>query len=112
MFWRPVNSGWKPEPSSRIEAILPLTGNAPAVGAVMPARILSSVLLPAPFSPMSASPSPRGREKVTSVQGVELPVAAAAGDQLQQPVPGRRVGPVGLGQPLGLDGDVAHRSRF
>ena len=67
MFWRPVNSGWKPEPSSRIEAILPLTRNPPAVGDVMPARIFSSVLLPAPFSPISASPSPRGSAKLTSV---------------------------------------------
>ncbi len=66
MFCRPVNSGWKPEPSSRMEATLPRTANEPEVGAVMPARILSSVLLPAPFSPMSASPSPRGRENVTS----------------------------------------------
>src|SRR5947199_157072 len=32
MFWRPVNSGWNPEPSSRIEAILPLTRKAPGVG--------------------------------------------------------------------------------
>ncbi len=66
MFWRPVNSGWNPEPSSRIEAILPLTRKAPDVGAVMPARIFNSVLLPAPFSPISASPSPRGSAKLTS----------------------------------------------
>ena len=64
-FCRPVNSGWKPEPSSRIEATFPRTANEPAVGAVMPARILSSVLLPAPFSPMRARPSPRGSAKVT-----------------------------------------------
>ncbi len=66
MFWRPVNSGWNPEPSSRMEATLPRTSALPAVGAVMPARILSRVLLPAPFSPMSASPSPLGRWNVTS----------------------------------------------
>ena len=33
-------------------------GQEPEVGAVMPARILSSVLLPAPFSPTRASTSP------------------------------------------------------
>ncbi len=66
MFWRPVNSGWNPDPSSRMEAILPPTAKAPAEGAVMPARIFSSVLLPAPFSPISASPSPRGNAKLTS----------------------------------------------
>ena len=68
MFCRPVKSGWKPEPSSRIDAILPCTRNEPEVGAVTPARIFSKVLLPAPFSPTTASPSPGGMVKPTPLR--------------------------------------------
>jgi len=58
-FWRPVKAGWKPEPSSRIAAIRPCTSISPAVGRVTPATSFSRVLLPAPFSPMIATASPR-----------------------------------------------------
>ena len=38
----------------------------PPVGCVVPARILSSVLLPAPFAPMMPTASPAATSKLTS----------------------------------------------
>ena len=53
-----VNSGLKPEPSSSRAETRPLTSAEPAVGCRIPATICSSVLLPAPFSPMTQKVSP------------------------------------------------------
>ena len=66
MFSRPVNSGWKPMPSSSSEATLPRTVTAPAVGEVTPESSLSRVLLPAPFSPTIPRLSPWRSSKLTS----------------------------------------------
>ena len=66
MFWRPLNSGWKPEPSSRIAATRPRTSSRPVVGVATPATSLSSVDLPAPFSPTIARLSPAGSSKETA----------------------------------------------
>ena len=55
---RPVSSGWKDDPSSRMEAIRPAMFTDPEVAAVVPARILKSVLLPDPFSPMTPRTAP------------------------------------------------------
>ncbi len=64
MFWRPVKSGWNPEPSSRMAATRPWTSMRPVVGRATPATSLSSVDLPAPFSPTSARLSPGGSSKL------------------------------------------------
>ena len=54
MFSRPVRSWSKPAPSvSRLE-IRPSTSTEPADGVMIPASTWSSVLLPAPFGPMTA----------------------------------------------------------
>ncbi len=65
-FSRPVNSGWKPMPSSRIEATVPERSTLPEVARVVPATIFRSVDFPAPFSPMSPRARPRGSVKETS----------------------------------------------
>ena len=44
----------------------------PLVGAVMPARILSNVLLPAPLRPMTPTDAPRGTSKVTFFKAQKL----------------------------------------
>ena len=66
MFSRPENSGWKPAPSSRREAIRPRVMISPEVGWVMPVSSLSSVLFPAPFSPMIPTVEPCGMSRYTS----------------------------------------------
>src|SRR5271154_6559512 len=65
-FSRPVKSGWKPMPSSRMEATVPRRSTVPDVARVVPATILSSVDLPAPFSPMSPRACPRDSSNETS----------------------------------------------
>ena len=55
---RPENSGWKPVPSSRIDAIVPCVSSLPELGLVTPQSNLSSVLLPAPFCPTIPMVSP------------------------------------------------------
>ncbi len=57
-FWRPLKSGWKPIPSSSNAATRPPSCTCPSVGWVVPVRILSSVLFPAPFRPMMPTDSP------------------------------------------------------
>ena len=52
MFSRPVNSGWKPDPTSISAARRPSSVIVPSVGAVMRESSLSNVLLPAPLWPM------------------------------------------------------------
>jgi hypothetical protein len=58
--------GWKPMPSSRIEATVPCSSIEPECGLVVPATIFRSVDFPAPFSPISPSAPPRGSSKETS----------------------------------------------
>ena len=48
----PVNSGWEPEPNSRIAETLPFASDEPSVGSSTPAWMLRSVLFPEPFWPM------------------------------------------------------------
>ena len=48
-FSRPVNSGWKPTPSSSSPATRPLIATVPVSGVETPSTIFSSVLLPAPL---------------------------------------------------------------
>ena len=57
-FSRPVKSGWKPAPSSSIEATVPPISTVPDWGGMIPASTLSSVLLPEPFWPTIATASP------------------------------------------------------
>ena len=65
-FSRPVNSGWNPAPISMRAPSLPRATKLPVVGTVTWDRILSRVLLPAPFLPTNPSTSPFSRAKVTS----------------------------------------------
>ena len=66
MFSRPVSSGWNPVPTSSKLATRPASSIRPEVGEVMRARILSSVLFPAPFLPMTPMTSPCSTLKLTS----------------------------------------------
>ena len=66
MLSRPERSASKPAPSvSRLET-WPTTSTAPSFGWMMPARTWSSVLLPAPFGPMTARLSPWTTRNETS----------------------------------------------
>ena len=67
MFSRPVRSWSKPAPSVSSDEIWPRTSIAPADGVMIPASTWSSVVLPAPFGPMTASDSPCTTSKVTSL---------------------------------------------
>ena len=58
MFSRPVNSSWKPVPTSSRAASRPLVRMLPDVGYVILDKILSRVLLPAPLRPMIPTISP------------------------------------------------------
>ena len=53
-------------PTSRSEPTRPLISAYPPVGSVMRDRILSSVLLPAPFRPITPMTSPRLTSNETS----------------------------------------------
>src|SRR3954466_1862944 len=66
MFSRPVSSGWNPVPTSSRAATRPRVRDTPSVGAVILARILSTVLFPAPLAPTMPSDSPSASEKLTS----------------------------------------------
>ena len=66
MFWRPVNSGLNPLPSSSRAATRSGRSTRPALGWSTPARICKSVLLPAPFRPMMPNDSPAITSKLTS----------------------------------------------
>src|SRR4051812_6354378 len=63
---RPLSSGWKPVPTSRIELTRPAISAYPSVGSVMRARIERSVDFPAPFGPITPSTSPRPTSNDTS----------------------------------------------
>lgn len=58
IFSRPVNSGWKPVPTSNKLAMRPFTFICPVVGSVTRESNLSKVDLPAPFLPIIPSISP------------------------------------------------------
>ncbi len=58
MFSRPVNSGWKPVPTSSRLPTRPRMTTRPSVGGVIWERIFNSVLLPAPLRPMTPIASP------------------------------------------------------
>src|SRR4029453_4138382 len=66
MFSRPVNSGWKPAPSSIRADTRPRTETWPVVGLRMPPRTLSSVDLPEPLEPTMPTIRPRPRSRLTS----------------------------------------------
>src|SRR5215831_5745282 len=65
-FSRPVNSGWKPAPSSISETTCPPTRTTPLVGHVTRETSLRSVVLPAPLRPMMPNPAPTGISSDTS----------------------------------------------
>ena len=65
-FSRPLSSGFNPVPSSSRLSTRPCTSNVPVVGYIAPLRILSSVLLPEPLTPMTPSDSPRRTVSETS----------------------------------------------
>ena len=60
MFSRPVSSGWKPVPTSSSAPTRPRVRETPEVGYVIRASILRSVVLPAPFGPMTPTTSSFG----------------------------------------------------
>ncbi len=53
-----MKSGWNPAPSSSIAATVPPSSTVPALGGMIPARSLSSVLLPDPLRPTMPIASP------------------------------------------------------
>ena len=98
---RPVSSGWNPVPTSRRDAIRPWTSSRPEVGAVILERILSSVDLPAPLPPISASTSPSRTSNETS-QGPMFAPAGAAGT-LWSRLPSKKFVPPFLPQHAAVD---------
>ena len=64
-FSRPLSSGWNPAPSSSSAEMRPSTVTPPFSGTRIPARHLSSVLLPEPFDPMTPNVDPVGTSKST-----------------------------------------------
>ncbi len=71
-FSRPEISGWKPAPSSMSAETRPSTRRSPRVGLVMPARSLSIVDLPEPFSPITPNVVPLGTSKDTPSSAVKV----------------------------------------
>ena len=65
MLSRPVSSLSKPAPRVSRPDTWPSTSTAPSDGRMIPARTWSSVLLPAPLGPMTASDSPRWTRRST-----------------------------------------------
>src|SRR5687768_10554773 len=81
MFSRPVRIGLKPAPSAMSAPVLPLSSMRPLSGLVSPFSIFSSVVLPAPFRPMTPRHSPRASSTETlssaqnsSARSVSLPL--------------------------------------
>ncbi len=66
IFSLPVNSGWKPVPTSNKLAILPLALITPVVGFVTLDKSLSKVDFPAPFLPIIPNTSPSLTSKLMS----------------------------------------------
>ena len=66
MFSRPLSSGSMPVPSSISASLRPRNRTTPRSGLSNPYRIFSSVLLPAPLRPTTASDSPRRSSNDTS----------------------------------------------
>ena len=77
MFSRPVNSGWKPVPTSSRLPTRPFSSTRPFVGSVIRDRIFSSVLLPAPLRPMIPTTSPGCTSKDTSSSAQKSSVPAS-----------------------------------
>ena len=71
-FSRPVISGWKPAPSSMSADTRPSMARLPRVGFVIPARSLSVVDLPDPFSPMTPKVQPLGTSNDTESSAVKV----------------------------------------
>ena len=69
-FSSPVSSGWNPVPTSSRDPTLPAISIHPEVGGVMRLRIFNSVLLPAPFLPMTPTTSPWPTSKLRSSSAV------------------------------------------
>ncbi len=67
VFSRPVSSGWKPVPTSRMLPTRPRIIALPSVGGVIRVSSLRSVDLPAPFLPMKPTTSPSSISKDTSL---------------------------------------------
>ena len=67
VFSRPVSSGWKPVPTSRMLPTRPRIEAVPSVGGVIRVRILRSVDLPEPFLPMKPTTSPSSTLNETSL---------------------------------------------
>jgi len=65
-FSRPVISGWNPAPSSMRAVARPDTSTVPLVGRRMPETSLSSVDLPDPLGPITATVSPGATSRSTS----------------------------------------------
>ena len=66
-FSLPLNSGWKPAPSSSNADTRPSIFTDPFSGTRMPAITLSNVLLPEPFEPMTPNVEPVGTSKLMSL---------------------------------------------
>src|SRR2546428_381169 len=83
-FSRPVSSEWNPVPTSRSEPTRPSRTTDPVVGSVIRDRIFNSVLLPAPFRPITPSASPWRTSKDTSRSAQK---ESDAGPRIE-PIPG------------------------
>ena len=82
MFSRPVRSWSNPAPRVSRDETWPRTSITPSDGVMIPASTWSSVLLPAPFGPITASDSPWTSVKVTSLQRPELRRPVVAPEQV------------------------------
>ena len=101
-FGKSCGSWWTTATRSRSVAVShgrPSSSMSPSSASVSPARILMSVLLPAPFGPAMPRISPRPRVEVEPVEGarVAVPLAQAA-DAQTRPSP-RAAGRVGAPSP-------------
>ena len=76
----------------RGDAGAPVDPDFAAVGATAPARILISVLLPAPFSPISASISPASRLSEASRSGDGAAIGLRRGRAIESRFTPQRIG--------------------
>src|ERR1051325_5028280 len=85
MFSRPVNSGWKPVPTSNKLPTRPYSLMFPVVGSTMRERTFNRVDLPAPLRPMMPTTSPGFTSKLTSFNAhkAALPLPSPAGRRVK-----------------------------
>ncbi len=105
-FSRPVISGWKPAPSSISAVTRPSTATVPEVGRRIPLASLSSVDLPEPLGPITATASPGATSRSMPSRATN---SSNRDDALQQPAVEQRAleGLVAAARPPPAE-DLAH----